>query len=305
MSAKPKPAPRANNPLIARPMREAEGPRDPSSFKNFYQSIAVRFPKLKKMLAQAQMNYTPAGYVQDALVKSVIITVVLLFLTFVLLMGNLSQVAITAVLTPFFYIGSFLYMMGLPQVKASMRAKKIDQELVFAGRHMLIELKSGVPLFDAMLGISRDYGPVSEEFNRVIEKVALGVPFGTALQSVADDNSSQYFNRLILQMVNSLSSGADLATTLDVSLDQISKEQAIELKAYGQKLNPIVMFFMIFGIIMPSLGVAFLIIMVSFIGGASIAFGPTALFGIMLGVALIQFIFLSIVENSRPKFDIV
>lgn len=305
MSTKAKPSPRASNPLIARPMRDAEGPSDPKTFRAFYSTIAARFPRLKKMLAQAEMQYTPAGYVQASLATALYIAAALLFLTFIMLRDNPSVAPILLVMAPIFYFGAFIYAMGFPQVKAMQRAKRIDQELVFAGRHMLIELKSGVPLFDAMLGISRDYGPVSEEFNKVIEKVALGVPFGTALQTVADGNSSQYFNRLMLQMVNSLSSGADLATTLEVSLDQISKEQAIELKAYGQKLNPIVMFFMIFGIIMPSLGVAFLIIMISFVGGANIAFGPSALFGIMIGVALIQFVFLSIVENSRPKFDII
>jgi len=176
---------------------------------------------------------------------------------------------------------------------------------VFAGRHMLIELKSGVPLYDAMLGISRDYGPVSEEFNKVVEKVTLGVPLGAALHDVAESNPSAYFNRLALQLANSLASGADVATTLEASLDQISKEQIIELKAYGQKLNPLVMFFMIFGIIMPSLGVAFMIMLVSFLGGSSISFGPQALFGVLACICLIQFIFLSMVESSRPRFDIV
>ncbi|MFA6214230.1 MAG: type II secretion system F family protein, partial [Candidatus Micrarchaeia archaeon] len=178
-------------------------------------------------------------------------------------------------------------------------------ELVFAGRHMLIELQSGVPLFDAMLGISRDYGPVSVEFNKVVEKVTLGVPLGAALHDVAENNPSPYFNRLALQLANSLASGADIATTLQSSLDQISKEQILELKAYGQKLNPLVMFFMIFGIILPSLGVAFMIMMVSFLGGSGIAFGASALFGILAVIGIIQFIFLSMVESSRPKFDIV
>ena len=306
MSAKPKPAPRANNPLIARPMREAEGPRDPSSFKNFYQSIAVRFPKLKKMLAQAQMNYTPAGYVQDALVKSVIITVVLLFLTFVLLMGNLSQVAITAVLTPFFYIGSFLYMMGLPKVKASMRAKKIEQELVFAGRHMLIELKSACPLFDAMLGISPRLRRGFEEFNRVVEKVTLGRALGRGAPRRGGDQPIPVLQQIVLQMANSLSSGSDVATALEASLDQISKEQAIELKAYGQKLNPIVMFFMIFGIIMPSLGVAFLIILVvASSAGPVISFGPSALFGHDAGRRARPVHIPVHGGKLRPKFDIV
>ena len=292
-------------PLISHPLRETEGPQDPRLFRAFFSTIATKFPKLKRMLMQSQMHYTPAGYVQASMVTAAYICATLLFVTGIALKGNDAMPLMLLLLAPVLYLGAFIYSMSFPQVRASARAKKIDQEIVFAGRHMLIELKSGVPLFDAMLGVTQDYGPVSEEFRKIIEKVALGVPFGIALQTVAENNSSQYFNRLMLQMANSLSSGADLANSLETTLEQISREQAIELKAYGQKLQPIVMFFMIFGIIMPSLGVAFLIIMISFVGGASIEFGPTALIGIAVGVALLQFIFLSIVENSRPKFDIV
>jgi len=88
-------------------------------------------------------------------------------------------------------------------------------------------------------------------------------------------------------------------------LDQISKEQTIALKSYGQKLNPLVMFFMIFGVIMPSLGVAFLIILLSFIGGGQVSVGAPALAGMLALLAIMQFLFLGAVENSRPKFDIL
>ncbi|MCX6769268.1 MAG: type II secretion system F family protein [Candidatus Micrarchaeota archaeon] len=198
----------------------------------------------------------------------------------------------------------FLYLMQFPQGKARQRAKKIEQELVFAGRHMLIELKSGVPLFDSMLGISREYGVVSEEFNKVVEKVTLGVPIGVALHSVAENNPSKFFNRVIMQMANSISSGSDVILALESALDQISREQVIELKAYGQKLNPISMFYMMFGIIMPSLGIAFLVIILSFLGGSGITVSPLMLLIILLAIGLIQFLFLSMIESSRPKFDI-
>jgi flagellar protein FlaJ len=265
----------------------------------------MRFPLLKRQLLQGEMNYTPAGFVRMALFSAAYITLILLIVFFLLLRENGDALPILALAAPILYILSFLYAMQVPSVRAIQRSKRIDQELVFAGRHMLIELKSGVPLFDSLLGISRDYGPVSVEFNKVVEKVTLGVPLGTALHDVAVNNPSHYFNRLALQVANSLASGADVALTLESSLDQISKEQIIELKAYGQKLNPIVMFFMIFGIIMPSLGVTFLIMLVSFLGGSGIALGPQALFGVLACIGLIQFLFLSMVESSRPKFDII
>jgi flagellar protein FlaJ len=293
-------------PLVAQPVRDAEGPQDPRGLRSLLKAIAGKFPLLKRQLIQAEMGYTPAGFVRMGLVSAAYISALLAILIYLFIRSSTEDALLAAILLfPFLFLFSFFYVMQVPNVKARQRSKRIDQELVFAGRHMLIELKSGVPLFDAMLGISRDYGPVSTEFNKVVEKVTLGVPLGAALHEVASNNPSQYFNRLALQLANSLSSGADVATTLEASLDQISKEQIIELKAYGQKLNPIVMFFMIFGIIMPSLGVAFMIMLVSFLGGTGVAFGATALFGVLACIGIIQFIFLSMVESSRPKFDIV
>ena len=292
-------------PLVAQPIRDFEGPQDPRSLRPLLKMISLRFPLLKRQLLQSEMGYTPAGFVRMALFSAVYISLALLIVFFMLLRENENAAIILILAAPILYILSFFYAMQVPNVKARQRAKRIDQELVFAGRHMLIELKSGVPLFDSLLGISRDYGPVSVEFNKVVEKVTLGVPLGAALHDVAVNNPSPYFNRLALQVANSLASGADVALTLEASLNQISKEQIIELKAYGQKLNPIVMFFMIFGIIMPSLGVTFLIMLVSFLGGSGIALGPQVLFGILACIGLIQFLFLSMVESSRPKFDII
>ena len=300
------PRQRTPSPFIAQPLRgEGEEARDPVQFKSFLNAVALRFPNLKKQLLQADMHYTPAGYVQRALFTAAVIDACLLLISGVLLKEHPLFIPILLLLLIVYFGGGFLYAMQFPSVKAKGRAKRMEQEIVFAGRHMLIELKSGVPLFDSMLGISRDYGEVSLEFNKIVEKVTLGVPMGAAMHDVADSNPSQYFKRVVMQMANSLASGSDVSLALEASLNQVSNEQTLELKAYGQKLNPIVMFFMIFGIIMPSLGVAFLIIMVSFLGGSTISFGPSTLFWILAGIGLIQFLFLSMVESSRPKFDIV
>ncbi len=295
---------KVSQPLITQPMRDVEGPQDPSQFRNLMRSLASHFPDLRKDLVRADMQYTPAGFVQSALINAITIALVLLVIAYLFLRGQEMAPFLILLLAPVFLFLAFFYAMYFPKARARMRAKRMEQELVFAGRHMLIELKSGVPLFDAMLGISQDYGEISVEFNKIVEKVTLGVPLGVALHEVAETNPSQYFKRVILQVANSLASGSDVAAALEAALDQISREQAIELKAYGQKLNPIVMFFMIFGIILPSLGIAFLIILVSFLG-SSVSFGPTALFGVLLAIGLVQFIFLTMVEGSRPKFDIV
>jgi pilus assembly protein TadC len=295
---------KAPQPLVARPVREQFGPSDPKNFGAALNSIAAKFPSLKRELSQSEMNFTPAGFVGWAVKAAILASIVLMSIAFIVLKNNPVLPMAIVLGFPVFVGLMFIYFMNFPRVRARMRAKNIDSELVFAGRHMLIELKSGVALFDAMLGVSRDYGVVSQEFNKIVEKVTLGVPMSVALHSVAENNPSQYFNRLILQMANSIASGSDVATALESSLEQISREQVIELKAYGQKLNPIAMFFMVFGIILPSLGVAFLIIVLSFLGNSGIQLNFSALMLILACIGIFQFIFLTAIESQRPKFDI-
>jgi flagellar protein FlaJ len=88
---------------------------------------------------------------------------------------------------------------------------------------------------------------------------------------------------------------------LDATLAQISQEQIIEIKRYGQKLNPIAMFYMLFAIIIPSLGVAIGVILSSFV---SIDIDFSILVFILIAIGFIQYTFVSIIKSSRPSFDI-
>jgi len=297
--------PIAPHPFVAVPMREAALPKAPVPFKNFFSSLASRFPDLKNKLIQAGMNEQPVEYVASASVLALALSIFLSALTYFLFSTLGMNAPLSLALFPIYLILMFFYVMAFPGVRAKQRARLIDQELVFAGRHMQISIKAGVPLFNALLGISREYGEVSIEFNKIVEKVTLGMSVNTALTEAAAQNPSTYFRRLLLQLSSSITSGSDIEKGLDAVLDQISKEQTIALKSYGQKLNPLVMFFMIFGVIMPSLGVAFAIILLSFIGGGQVSITSTALAGVLALLAIIQFLFLGAVENSRPKFDIL
>jgi hypothetical protein len=125
------------------------------------------------------------------------------------------------------------------------------------------------------------------------------------MHEVANANPSSTFRRVILQLTNSLSSGSNVADSLEAVLEQISREQVISLREYGQKLNPTVMFFMIFGVVFPSLGVALAVIFISFIGGGSSIGGFALLAGAFILIFLLQFLFLTIAESSRPKFQTV
>ena len=103
------------------------------------------------------------------------------------------------------------------------------------------------------------------------------------------------------QIMNSLRTGADVSVALESMVEQITKEQLIEMKTYEKKLNPMVMFYLMMAVILPSLGITMLSLLSTFLG---INLGVGALIGIALFLVFIQFMFLNMIKSSRPGFAI-
>ncbi|MEM2963427.1 MAG: type II secretion system F family protein [Candidatus Anstonellales archaeon] len=275
----------------------------PASLSNLLSYTLKYFPNLQSELVMANLtNYTTLSFAYHALRSSLFLSLSLLLIAY-LFLPRINPVFFLF-LFPLFLLFSFFYFMNFPRVKANVRARLIESELVFAGRHILISLRAGVPLYDAISAASSGYGEASKEFNRIIEKTALGMPVNAAMHEVAATNPSQMFRRVVLQLSNALSSGSDVANSLDSVLEQISREQLVSLKAYGQKLYPLVMFFMVFGIVFPSLGVALGSILLSFIGFWANANGSLLLLVIFVIISLFQFLFVSAIEASRPRVGV-
>ncbi|MFZ5501471.1 MAG: type II secretion system F family protein [Candidatus Micrarchaeota archaeon] len=284
-------------------------PRKRGLFAPAADMLAPRFPDLKKKLRIADMEETPAEFLEKAVSTAAMLSVGLLLLVYIFLMGPLAanlksdivMFLLMAVL-PLLLVPPlvFFYLMLLPDAAIIRRQKEMDYEIVFAGRHIVIALKSGMPLFDTFIGASNGYGAVSREFAKIVDQVMLGVPTTQAIRDVVQYNPSRYFMRMLMQIANALSSGADVGDSLEGVLDQISKEQMISLKEYSQKLTPIVMFYMVFGIIVPTLGVVLVTVILSALGTRGL---PPAILAIaFLMITLVQFLFLGFVESSRPKY---
>jgi flagellar protein FlaJ len=284
---------------VALPVR-GQAQRGP--LRSFSEYVLPYFPTLRKQMVLADVKTSPEAFMDKVLMLTVVAAVVLAVLA-AAIFNYASVDKIFAVPLFFvFLVGGFFYFMAYPTVMVIRRKKMIDYELVFAIRHLLIGLRAGMPLFDAMVGVSRGYGEVSKEFNKIVEKVTLGTPMSQAMREVAQSNPSSSFQRVMTQLANTIGSGADVADSLEVVLNQIFKEQVLELKAYGQKLNPLIMFYMIFGIIFPSLGLAFAIIVFSFIGSGRFEINAPVLLLFLVMVGVIQFMFLSMAETSRPRY---
>ncbi|RME79741.1 MAG: hypothetical protein D6769_01510 [Methanobacteriota archaeon] len=277
---------------------------------SFSQKMVKYFPDLGKKLETLGMNMSAEEYMTNAIVGAVVLSI--LFSSLIALLLWLLS-AISNVVVLFFLIllltavfSVFFTYMNIGRIDVYMyRVKKaIDYDLVFAVKHIIISVSSGTPLFDALVGATKGYGRVSEELKKIVERVALGESLTTVLREHANTTPSSAFKRVLIQIANSVVSGSNVAESLEAVINQVSKEQLLEIKEYGQKLNPIVMFYLILGVILPSLGVAFIIILLSFVShGVQLPF--LYLVGIAIFVGLIQFLFLAYIESTRPRYAVM
>ncbi|MDD5317909.1 MAG: type II secretion system F family protein [Candidatus ainarchaeum sp.] len=267
----------------------------------FMKSLERSFPMLARDLKRADMDVEPAEFLLQAIIFSVAGAFVLFLALFVMAQAVGLSEFFSVAFAPILFLLMFYWRMQYPRVRRGSKERDLDRDVLYAGRDMVISLRSGVPLFNAMINVSKNYGTASKEFAKIVTRIQSGVPAEVALQEASEANSSQRFRQIIFQIIASLRSGSDVATALELVLSQISREQVISLKSYGQKLNPLTMFYLLFGIILPSIGITVGIILTSFI---KINLDYRSLVGILFFLAFGQFTFLSIMRGIRPNIEV-
>ncbi|MCK4555532.1 MAG: hypothetical protein KAT83_02905, partial [Candidatus Aenigmarchaeota archaeon] len=95
---------------------------------------------------------------------------------------NMSILKIGLMSTPAIFMMMLYTALYRPKVRAKTRARKVEQELPYAMRHLLIEIKSGVPLYNAIVAASEGYGECSVELKQIVREVNAGKPQVQALE---------------------------------------------------------------------------------------------------------------------------
>jgi len=195
----------------------------------------------------------------------------------------------------------FLYFFNYPSLQIEKRKREINQEIIYAGRFLIIELGAGVPLYNSIENLSENYEHIGKYFKEVVNKVQMGTALEDALREITETLPSDNLRKIIWQMLNSIKTGTDLTVSLKPILEHISKEQQIEVREYGRKLNPLAMFYMMVAVIIPSLGITLVMILATFLGFKM----DIALLLTLAGlIAFVQFMFMSLIKSSRPPVDL-
>ncbi|MBR9692201.1 type II secretion system F family protein [Candidatus Woesearchaeota archaeon] len=247
------------------------------------------------------MKETPEEFVKKTFFTSFYMTTGLSLFLFAIFSKVKFLAVILAVLFPIIFLGTFLYFVKLPDIKIIKKRKSIDREVVYAGRFLIVEMESGVLLYNAMANVAKSYKEIGKEFSNILNNIDMGTNIEDALNETIEFTPSPDFRRLLWQIINALRTGSDVSESLKSVVEQITREQIIEIKAYAKKLNPLAMFYMIIAVILPSLGITMLIVLSSFI---SIQLSLPLLVGIAVLLGLLQLIFFVVIKSSRPAVSV-
>lgn len=195
----------------------------------------------------------------------------------------------------------FFSQMVYPSIYVMRRERNIEKNLIPALQDILIQLSSGVPLFSVLVNISSaDYGELSIEFKKAIRRISAGSPEQEVLEDLSKRNPSTFFKRTLWQISNGMNAGSDMTFVIEDSIKSLNEEQMIQIQNYGNKLNPLIVFYMLIAVIIPALSITFLTIISSMINLSEVM--TIVLFiGLFIFVVLIQIMFLGLIKSRRPS----
>ncbi|MCF7866798.1 type II secretion system F family protein [Candidatus Woesearchaeota archaeon] len=265
-------------------------------------AIAAKNPFLKKELIMAKIDKTPQEVIKQSLLFASYTTFGFCFLILLFLMKeNPSILYILLIIVPVMFIGMYKFNMLKIKARILKRRKEIDRDVLFAGRYLLVKLNSGQPLINALVDASKSYGVANKYFKEIVKEIELGKPLENALEDESNNSPSHKFKKILFQISNALKIGIDVTEFLEATLNEIAQEQLIEINRYGKKLNSLTLFYMLFAIVMPSLGLTIIVIVLS-MSGSNI---DTNFFvSLLFLIVVIQVIFLSVYKSIRPNINI-
>jgi len=269
-------------------------------FLSLGQQISHFFPRLERQLRTARIDDSPSEYLASALKKSLTLggsSSMALIVAGIATQAQ-STTLIGLIAFPVLTLMGFLTFEKSPSIKTKRRTRELEKDLPYALRDILIEIKSGISLYNAFKSVTNGYGEASSEFEIMVREVEGGESMVDAIENSIVRNPSEQYRRAMWQVNNSIKSGTNVADTLENVVDSIVKDQKLRIEKYGKEMNPYVLGYLLIAVVMPSLGITALIVLSSFTGTSVTR---NLYLGILAGLVIAQVFFLNLIRSKRPE----
>lgn len=271
------------------------------AIRKLVQRISSFFPKLKKQIRIAHLKITPQEFIYNNLKSSLLMALGLTVLSFFVI----DKAGLPLIFVPLAFVVIFFLMFQFTFLKLKgkiiARQHEIDREVLFVGQYLLIKLYSGRPLLNALIDTSNSYGVASKYIKEIVDDINTGSSLEDALENAMTYSPSEKFRKILFHVNNALKLGIDVTGPLSAVLDEITKEQDIEIKRYGKKLNTIVIFYMLAAVVIPSIGMTIFIVISSFI---NFTIDMNSFLVAVMFIVMIEVLFISIFKSIRPAVNL-
>jgi flagellar protein FlaJ len=280
-------------------------------FRPVGRSLANFFPTVEEDLQYANIPMNAEKYFGCVIVMVLHIFLLLflvIFVTTLLTQKKVEEKMLTPVANIFFrafFVGLIVSLVllliysRLPKLKANSRAKLLDIELLFALRDMLIQLRSGMPVFKSIINIGEgEYGEISKEFRKMGLDLTAGVSIEDSLKNMAKRNKSIFIRKFVFQALLTIKSGSGLDKAIGSIIRELQEKQSLDIREYAQKLNLCAIVYMLGFIVVPSIGIVIASIFATFLGCTCSA---SLIYLVISILVAAQFGLVQMIHSLRPK----
>lgn len=272
-------------------------------FKGLGVKLNKYFPSIQYDLEKTDIKLKPAEYLTIGVLScfgifllfSILLSISLYFgrklpIITSIILGILLAILLTAL--------AFFILIKYPKILAKKKAELLEKNLVFALKDILLEVSSGVSLYNALINVSKaNYGLISKEIEKVAKQINSGKTMDKALEDLAIKSESEYLRKTTWQLINTLRAGSSLKDALKTIIRQLTNEQKTKIQDYAKELNMWSLIYMLFAVAIPSIGITLLVILSSFAG---MSIGKPFIIAFITICFIVQFVLIGLIKTRRP-----
>lgn len=270
-------------------------------FRNFIELILRKNPKLELELKQANAKEKPDAFIEKSLAIALIFSLIIAIPFFLICIKKKINLLFLAPFFLVFFSLSFFILLNFPSYRIKKRKNEIESDLLYSARYLLLKMRTGAPLINAMVDASKLHTNSSKYFGEIVSDIYLGEPLEKAISYAYIYTPSEQFRQILKVIKNSLNTGVDIKNNMEILLKEITNEQIIKIESYSKKINTFSLFYMVLGVIAPSLGVSVFIIGASFI---KIKVTMALLIFIFILICLMQCFFIMMFNAVKPRVSL-
>ncbi len=268
------------------------------TLENFIRKLVKQDVSLKYKLKRADSKLSSFQYVYQTLSMTIFSFIGIAVILFLISKKDLNKFiimfSVLILSTPLIY--KFWYNVILVQINKL--GREIENDLLFILEYLLVSLESGLPIGNAIENLSKINRPGAHFFKRIYTEFKTGKSFKESLAEGVDFAPSKSVKQLIKKIKDSTEVGVDLEGVLVNFIKESSDQKLLAIKSFSKKLNPIIMMYLLLGIVLPSLGVTFFILAASLLEMTPSMLRIVLVF-IFLGMFAFQYFAYSIFKFNR------